>query len=436
MIERNAYLNKIIESKENGFPKVITGIRRCGKSYLLEEIYKKYLIDSGVKEKNIVIIDLDEKENYEYHDPINLSDHVIEVCDENEMNYVFIDEIQNVVPIINPAFTGGKHIIAKANDENVITFSKIVLSLSKKKNIDLYVTGSNSKMLSIDVQTEFRDKATSINVNPLSFEEFYNYVGGSKSEAIYEYMRYGGMPLAVLKEREDDKKNYLINLFETTYFKDIIERYKFRKEDALDELCSLLSTCVGTLMNSEKLSNSYKSKTKNKIDSETITAYINAFKDSHIIREANRYDLKGKKVISSLKKYYFVDTGLRNARLNFVYLDEGQMLENVVYNELIYNGYSVNVGTYDKIEKNKNKESIRKTYEIDFLATKGNRMYYVQVASDISSEETRNREIKPYISLNDQIQKIIVLNKPINEMRDINGFTVIGVADFLLRFIK
>ena len=237
-------------------------------------------------------------------------------------------------------------------------------------------------------------------------------------------------------EREEDKKNYLINLFETTYFKDIIERYKFRKKDALDELCTLLSTCIGTLINSEKLSNSYKSKTKNKIDPETIAAYINAFKDAHIIREANRYDIKGKEIISSLKKYYFVDTGLRNARLNFAYLDEGQMLENVVYNELVYNGYSVNVGTYDKIEKNKNRESIRKTYEIDFLATKGNRMYYIQVASDISSEETKNRELKAYISLNDQIQKIIVINKPINEMRDLNGFTIIGLSDFLLRFIK
>ena len=436
MIERNVYLNKLIESKENGFPKVITGIRRCGKSYLLEEIYKKYLLNNGVNEENIIIIDLDDEENYDYYDPINLSDHVIELCDDNKMNYVFIDEIQNVVPIINPVFTNGKHVIAKPKDENVITFAKIVLSLSKKKNIDIYVTGSNSKMLSTDVQTEFRDKATNINVNPLSFEEYMNYTNLEEYRAINEYLTYGGMPLAVLKDKEEEKKEYLIKLFETTYFKDIIERYKFRKVEALDELCTLLSTCVGTLINSEKLSNTYKSKTKNKIDSETITSYINAFKDSHIIREAMRYDVKGKEIITSLKKYYFIDTGLRNARLNFSFVDEGQMLENVVYNELVYNGYSVNVGTYDKVEKNQNNESIRRTYEIDFLATKGNRMYYIQVASDISSEETRNREIKPYISLNDQIQKIIVINKPINETRDLNGFTIIGITDFLLRFIK
>jgi predicted AAA+ superfamily ATPase len=436
MIERNVYLNKLIESKENGFPKVITGIRRCGKSYLLEEIYKKYLIDSGVNEKNIIIIDLEEEENYEYYDPIKLSNHVLDLCDKDKMNYVFIDEIQNVVSIINPVFTDGKHIKAKPKDENAITFAKIVLSLSKKKNIDLYVTGSNSKMLSTDVQTEFRDRATNINVNPLSFEEYMKYTNLEEYRAINEYLTYGGMPLAVLKEREEDKKDYLTNLFETTYFKDIIERYKFRKAEALDELCTLLSTCVGTLINSEKLSNTYKSKTKNKIDSETVTSYVNAFKDAHIIREANRYDVKGKKIITSLKKYYFIDTGLRNARLNFAFSDEGQMLENVVYNELIYNGYSVSVGTYDKVEKNKNNESIRRTYEIDFLATKGTRMYYIQVASDINNEETRNRELKPYISLNDQIQKIIVINRPINETRDMNGFIVIGIVDFLLRFIK
>lgn len=436
MIERNSYLNKLIESKENGFPKIITGIRRCGKSYLLEEIYKKYLICNGVKPENILIIDLDEEENYDLYDPINLSNYVLNKCHDDEMNYVFIDEIQNVVSIVNPVFTDGKHVLAKSNDENVINFAKIVLSLSKKKNIDIYVTGSNSKMLSTDVQTEFRDKATIINVNPLSFEEFLNYTKQDEYRAIHEYLIYGGMPLAVLKKTETEKKDYLTNLFETTYLKDILERYRFKKTDALDELFSLLSTCVGTLINSEKLTNTYKSKTKNKIDSETVTSYINAFKDSHLIREATRYDVKGKKIISSLKKYYFVDNGLRNARLNFAFVDEGQMLENIVFNELIYNGYSVNVGTYDKIEKNQNKQSVRKTYEIDFLATKGTRMYYIQVASDISNEDTRNREIKPYIALNDQIQKIIVINKPIGEMRDNYGFTIIGITDFLIRFLK
>lgn len=436
MIKRNRYLNQLVANRENGFAKVITGIRRCGKSFLLEEIYKQYLLDSGVEEKNIIIIDLEKEENYSLYDPIFLSDYVKEHCDKEKMNYVFIDEIQNVVPIINSVFTNGKHVIAKSNDHNVINFAKIVLSLSKEKNIDLYVTGSNSKMLYTDIQTEFRDRATVIEISPLSLEEFMNYTQKDEYRAINEYLIYGGMPLAVLKDNEEEKRKYLKELFETTYLKDIIERYHFRKSEALDELANILATCVGTLINSEKLANTFKSKTKNRIDSNTVSSYINAFKDSHIIREAKRYDVKGKEEIGSLKKYYFSDNGLRNARLNFAYDDIGKMLESVVYNELIYNGYSVNVGTYDKVEKNKNKESIRKSYEIDFLAMKGNRKYYIQVADHISDEETRNRELKPYLALNDQIQKIIVINKPIDEMMDTHGFIIIGVYDFLMRFIK
>lgn len=436
MIKRNRYLSQLVANRENGFAKVITGIRRCGKSYLLEEIYKQYLLDSGVEEKNIIIIDLEKEENYSLYDPIFLSDYVKEHCDKEKMNYVFIDEIQNVVPIINPVFTNGKHVIAKSNDHNVINFAKIVLSLSKEKNIDLYVTGSNSKMLSTDIQTEFRDRATVIEISPLSLEEFMNYTQKDEYRAINEYLIYGGMPLAVLKESEEEKRKYLKELFETTYLKDIIERYHFRKSEALDELANILATCVGTLINSEKLANTFKSKTKNKIDSDTVNSYMNAFKDSHIIREAKRYDVKGKEEIGSLKKFYFTDNGLRNARLNFAYDDIGQMLESVVYNELIYNGYSVNVGTYDKVEKNKNHESIRKSYEIDFFAMKGNRKYYIQVADHISDEETRNSELKPYLALNDQIQKIIVINKPIDEMMDTHGFIIIGVYDFLMRFIK
>ena len=435
MIKRDVYLNKLIQSKNNGFPKVITGIRRCGKSYLLTNIFTKYLKENGISDESILILDLDEIENFKYHDPIELSNYVLEYSKNKKMCYVIIDEIQNVFSILNPVLTNGEHIKAKENDKNIITFANVVLSLSKKNNIDLYVTGSNSKMLSTDIQTEFRDKATNISVYPLSFEEFKGYSNLDDYNAVNEYMIYGGMPLAVLKEG-NDKKEYLKSLFETTYFKDIIDRYHFKKTEALDELCTLLSVYVGELLNSEKLSNTYKSKTKNKIDSGTINSYINAFKDSYIIREVNRYDVKGKKIINSTKKYYFIDNGLRNARLDFMFDDEGQMLENIIYNELIYNGYSVNVGTFDKIEKDENGSSVRRGYEIDFLARKDNRYYYIQVCSDISNVETKNKEIKPYIGLNDQIQKIIVINKPLKETRDQNGFTIIGVCDFLLRFIK
>ena len=436
MIRRPKYLQQLIDNKNNGFPKVITGIRRCGKSFLLKDLYYSYLISTGVLEENIICIELDDINNVKYRDPIELYNHVLEKCKKSTMHYVFIDEIQLVDTIINPAFTEGKHIVAGKDDKDVISFVEVVLGLSRKKNIDLYVTGSNSKMLSTDIVTEFRDKATNIQLFPLSFEEFYNYKGGYVTETFEEYLRFGGMPLAVLKNNEQDKKDYLIKLFETTYYKDILEHNHLNKSESLDELCTILSDECGHLINSEKISNAYKSKTKDDIDKDTVTRYINFFIDAFILKPVERYDVKGKNRIGALRKYYFVDNGLRNAKLNFSSTDEGQMLENLVFNELIYQGYTVNVGTYDKVEKNKNGVSVKKNYEIDFLAIKGTRMYYIQVATDISDVKTRNRELKPYISLNDQIQKIIVINKPINEMRDTNGFTIIGITDFLLRFIK
>lgn len=436
MIERKKYLDLLIKSKENGFPKVITGIRRCGKSYLLNVLYKDYLLKNGVDENNIIEIDLTKISNAYYRDPIYLYEHVVSLVNKNNgISYVFIDEIQEVYPIVNLALSEGKHIKAKNSDKDIVSFVDVVLDLASLQNVDLYITGSNSKMLSSDIITEFRDKATNIRLQPLSFEEYINYAKTNEEKAIHDYMMYGGMPLAVLKEGID-KENYLKSLFETTYLKDIIDRKKFKKTEALDEICSLLSTCVGDLINSEAISRLYEKKTNNRINYETVNSYINAFVDSFIISEAFRYDLKGKSIITSTKKYYYIDTGLRNARLNFIYSDTGKMLENVVYNELIYNDYKVNVGTFDTFEDDKNGKTIRRSLEVDFLATKGNRMYYIQVCDDISNEKTKSREIKPYISLNDQIQKIIVINKPIKEHRDEKGFTIIGITDFLLRFIK
>ncbi|RIA78522.1 hypothetical protein EI71_00083 [Anaeroplasma bactoclasticum] len=435
MIERSVYLNKLIKSKENGFPKVITGIRRCGKSYLLKEIYKKYLIETGVKESNILVLELDEEENSKYRDPIYLGDFVRNFCNNKSMCYVFLDEIQKVIPIVNPVLTNGEHIKAKDTDEDVISFVDVVLGLSHKPNIDLYVTGSNSKMLSTNIITEFRDKATNISIYPLSFEEYYNYVGGSTTDAMFEYMQHGGMPLAVLKD-EDDKEEYLKGLFETTYFKDILEHNKLYKSESLDELCNIISELTGSLLNSKKISDTFKSVKHEDIDKQTIDKYIEYFKDAFILREARRYDLKGREEIGALQKYYFTDTGLRNARLNFAFPDEGQMLENVVYNELIYNGYTVNVGTFETIEKNKDGKSVRKTNEVDFYATKNKKRLYIQVSKDISNEKTMNRELSPFHRLNDQIQKVVVINKPIKETFDKDGYTIIGVADFLLRYIK
>lgn len=435
MIKREKYLSQLIKAKNNGFPKVITGIRRCGKSFLLKEIYRDYLLSEKTPQNHIITIDLDEDKNAPYRDPIRLGEYVRSICTEKEKYYVFLDEIQKVYSIINPNLTDGKHLPATANDSDIISFVDVVLGLSHERNIDLYVTGSNSKMLSSDIITEFRDKATNIHLAPLSFEEFYNYTGGYETEALYTYMQYGGMPLAVLKD-DEEKKEYLKGLFETTYFRDIVERNRLRRGEELDELCNIISASSGELLNSERISNTFLSVRKSKIDKKTVEDYVGYFVDAFLLREARRYDIKGRKEIGALRKYYFTDTGLRNARLNFVFPDEGQMIENIVYNELCYNGYSVNVGTFDSVEKDKNGKSIRKTNEVDFYAQKGIRAYYIQVTSDMSDENTRKREIRPYILLNDQIQKIIVVNKPIKENRDEKGFTIIGVTDFLLRFIK
>ena len=434
MIKRDKYLAQLTTARNNGFPKVITGIRRCGKSYLLKEIYKEYLLNDGVPEEDILILELDDDRNILYRDPIELGHYVRQYSTGKKMCYVFLDEIQKVYSLINPNLTAGKHMPAGKDDKEVITFVDVILGLSREKNIDLYVTGSNSKMLSTDIITEFRDKATNIPLSPLSFGEYYQYAGGSASEAIYDYMQFGGMPLAVLTD-DESRKEYLHSLFETTYFRDIIEHNHLRKSESLDELCNIISAATGELLNAEKIANTYRSVKKENIDKQTIEKYLSYFKDAFIIREAKRFDIKGRAEIGALRKYYFVDTGLRNARLNFSFPDEGQMLENIVYNELIYKGYSVNIGTFDTVEKDKNGNSIRKTSEVDFVATKGIRRYYIQVSADISSPDTRAREIRPYMLLHDEIKKIIVINKPVKETIDENGFTIIGITDFLLKYI-
>lgn len=435
MIQREKYLKELIKSENNGFPKVITGIRRCGKSYLLKEIYKNYLINKGVKNDHIIILDLDDDINYMLRNPLELSKYIRNLIIDKETYYVFLDEIQRVYSIVNPGLTDGKIILAKESDTEIISFVDIILGLSHESNIDLYVTGSNSKMLSSDIITEFRDKATNIHIGPLSFKEFSDNFAGSKSELLYKYMQYGGMPLAVLMD-ENDKRKYLTNLFNLTYFKDIMEHNNLNKSETLDEICNILSDYTGTLLNSEKIANTFKSVKKENISKQTIEKYLNYFEDSFLIREAKRYDLKGKKAIGAQRKYYFVDTGLRNARVNYRYSDDGQLLENVIYNELLFHDYNVNIGTFNTVEKNNELKSIRKTYEIDFYATKGNNMYYIQVTDNIVKAETKIRELRPFLLLNDQIRKIIVINKPISETRDEYGFTVIGATDFLLNFLK
>ena len=435
MIPRNKYLSQLINNKNNGFPKVITGVRRCGKSYLLTEIYKDYLIKEGVDKSNILIIELDDDKNIELLNPIKLGSFVREWCKNKEQCYVFLDEIQRVYKIINPVLTNGEIVVAKEEDENTISFVEVVLGLSREPNIDLYVTGSNSKMLSVDVATEFRDKATEIHMRPLSFYEFYKYVGGSKNDALMEYMMHGGMPLAVILPKEE-KEQYLKKLFEKTYFKDIIDHNKITKTESLDELCRILSNCTGDLLNSERIANTYQSIKHEKIDKDTVNKYIGFFKDSMLIDEVNRFDLKGKNIIGSTRKYYFNDIGLRNAKEDFTFFDEGKVVENIIYNELIYNNYNVTVGTFESFEKNKDGKTVRVNYEIDFYATRGNQAFYFQVAADVNNKETKNREIKPFTKVNDGARKVLVINRSLPEVKDEQNYTIIGLADFLLEFIR
>lgn len=437
-MNRPKYLKQLVQAKCNGFPKIITGIRRCGKSYLLKEIFRNYLLSEGVKAENIIILELDDAKNAKYRNPLELNRYILELSkNKNQKFYVFLDEIQRVYSIVNPELTSGKIVLSKDYDTEIVSFVDVVLGLSHESNIDLYVTGSNSKMLSSDIVTEFRDKATEIHMMPLSFSEFYEATGKEigKDAALYEYMLHGGMPLAVLKS-QDEKENYLKELFNTTYFKDIIERKNFRKTESLDELCTILADCTGEFLNAEKIANTFLSKRREKISKETVMSYIDAFLDSFIIQEAKRYDLKGRNFINSTRKYYFCDTGLRNARLDFMYSDEGHLLENVVYNELVYNGWNVNVGTFDSIEKDETGKSIRKNYEIDFMASKGRKKMYLQIADNISTSETKKREIRPFVLLNNQIKKILLVNRPIKIQQDENGFTVAGVAEFLLELGK
>lgn len=400
----------------------------------MNKIYHDYLIDIGVENSNILYINLDDDSNYLLRNPLELGKYVRSWTNGKKETYVFIDEIQKVFWIINPALTEGKIIKAKDEDEEKISFVDVILGLSLEKNIDLYVTGSNSKMLSSQIVTEFRDKAVNIMMQPLSFEEFYNFKGGSSYEALNEYMIYGGMPLGVSKD-EEDRRRYLESLYETTYLRDIVEHNRINKSESLDELSMILSSSIGRLVNTMTLANTYHSVKHEDINKTTVDRYIDFFKDAFLVREATRYDLRGKKEIGSLKKYYFIDTGFRNARINFSHTDEGQLLENVVYNELIYNGYTVNVGVYDSFDKDKDGKTIRKTNEIDFLAVKGNKRMYVQVCSNIDDQTTRKRKIRPYLALKDQIRKVIVVNKPIPKQYDENEFTIIGAPEFLLKFI-
>ncbi len=425
MIERKKYLDKLISRKQNGLVKVITGIRRCGKSYLLFNIYKDYLKSIGVEEDCIICLALDDDENIRYRNPLELGKYIRSLtADESKEYYVFLDEIQKVVTIQNPYVEGV---------EDKISFVDVVLGLMKRENVDVYVTGSNSKMLSSDILTEFRGRGDEIRVNPLSFAEFYNAFEGDKRDAWQEYYTYGGLPLVLTKKGHEEKAKYLSTLFDTIYLSDIMDRNSLAHEkNLLDDILNLISSSIGSLTNANKIANTFKSERQISVSHATVSKYLDYLIDSFLIYSASRYDVKGRKYIGSPYKYYFSDVGLRNARLNFRQQEENHIMENIIYNELCVRDFNVDVGIVEYCYKDAEKKSKRAYLEIDFIANKGSKKYYVQSALTVADEEKREQEIRSLKRVADSFKKIVVVKDNIIPWHDDDGILYIGIEQFLL----
>jgi predicted AAA+ superfamily ATPase len=424
-IERKYYLDKLISKKENGLIKVITGIRRCGKSYLLFKIYRNYLNSIGVKDRYIIELALDEVVNARYRNPLELDKNIREqITEKNRMYYVFLDEIQEVTEIQNPYVN---------NTNSKIGFVDVLLGLMKLKNVDLYVTGSNSKMLSSDIVTEFKDRGDEIRIHPLTYKEFYTAFGDEKKHAWGEYYTYGGMPLVLSRKTHEEKSKYLKDLFTKTYISDVIEHNKINNEkDVLEDLLNIISSSIGSLTNPAKLSNTFRSVKKVSIVPATISKYLDYFIDAFIIYRSYRYDIKGKKYIDTPSKYYFTDVGLRNSRLNFRQQEENHIMENILYNELIAREFDVDVGVVEYNYKNENGSSMRTQLEIDFVANKASKRYYIQSVLLITDEEKRRQETNSLHRVADSFKKIVVVKDYVVPWHDEKGILYIGIEQFLL----
>lgn len=425
MIERKKYLEKLISKKENGLVKVITGIRRSGKSYLLFNIYKRYLKSTGVEDACIICLALDDDENIRYRNPLELGRYIRSLTsDESKTYYVFLDEIQKVVTIQNPYIEGV---------EDKVGFVDVVLGLMKHDNIDVYVTGSNSKLLSSDILTEFRGRGDEIRVNPLSFSEFYHAFEGNKCDAWPEYYTYGGLPLVMKKKGHEEKAKYLQSLCDKIYLGDIVERNRILNDKSiLDDLLNIVSSSVGSLTNASKIAKTFKSERQVNISEDTVGRYLDFFIDAFLLYKADRYDVKGRKYIGSPVKYYFSDVGLRNARLNFRQQEENHIMENIIYNELCNRDFSVDVGVVEYCYKDEQKMSKRAQLEIDFVASKGSKKYYVQSAFAIPDGEKREQEIRSLKRVGDSFKKIVVVKDPIIPWHDEDGILYLGIEQFLL----
>lgn len=407
-IKRDHYLNKLIGHKKNGLVKIVTGIRRCGKSYLLFKLFRDHLISSGVKEDHIISVALDDYGNKPLLDPDELYRHVKNSITDGGDYYILLDEIQLVKD-----------------------FESVVNGFLHIPGADVYVTGSNSKFLSSDVVTEFRGRGDEIRVYPLNFSEFYSAYGGDFDSAWLMFCNYGGMPLCLSMRTQEDKGKYLTNLFETTYLADIINRNNLRGNAEINELTDILASSIGSLTNPLKLSAAFGSTKRVKLSAGTISAYLGYLQDAFLIEKALRFDIKGKKYINTPAKYYFVDMGLRNARLSFRQQEYTHIMENVIYNELRARGYSVDVGVVETVGK-ENGVSLRKSLEVDFVVNSGDRRYYIQSAYNIPSEEKLKREQASLLSINDAFRKLIIVDRPILSGYNEQGIIMLSLKDFLL----
>ena len=408
-IRRDIYLNKLISKKHNGLIKVVTGMRRCGKSYLLFNLFKEYLVNEGVNENHIIEIAFDSFENRKYRDPEVLFPYLMEKIADKEMYYVLLDEVQML-------------------DD----FESVLNSLGRKKNVDVYVTGSNAKFLSKDIITEFRGRGDEVHMYPLTYSEFMSVYDGDKQEGWRDYVLFGGIPLVLGFETADQKSDFLKSLFEETYISDITGRNNIRNKAELEELLNILSSAIGSLTNPSKLSATFKSVKNKTISKETIIKYIDYLKDSFLIDSAIRYDIKGKKYINTPSKYYFTNLGLRNARLNFRQVEETHAMENIIFNELKVRGYNVDVGVVVMNEVDKNGKKIRKQLEVDFVCNKGSKRFYIQSAYALPDKEKMEQEQRSLVNTGDGFKKIIITKDAVAPLYNDEGILVMSVYDFLL----
>lgn len=422
-IKRDTYLNELIQYMWDGQIKVITGIRRCGKSFLLRRLFKKHLLESGVAEEQIIEIELDLARDIKYRNPLELDGYVRGRVDgKDERFYLFIDEIQMSDEVNNPYNPKGKK----------ITFYDALNDLRELENIDIYVTGSNSKMLSSDILTEFRGRSDEIRVHPLSFAEFYSAVGGDKEDAFDEYAFYGGMPFVLSRPNDTAKMKYLESLFNEVYIKDIVERMGIKHENVLKQVLDLICSSIGSLTNPKKISDTIRSTTNTTVSQNTISSYIGYLEDAFLISESKRFDVKGKAYFDYPYKFYCEDIGLRNARIGFRQQEMTHIMENIIYNELIMRGFSVDIGVVYSREKNSSGNYSKTAREIDFVAVKGNRKVYVQSAFALPDDEKAAQELKPLSLTGDSFPKVIIRKDIRKRWYDDSGVLNIGLIDFLL----